>query len=205
MQAKAFDGNNGGVAKSGEAEIRARIMEAMLEVVGEDGYRNLSVRKVLDRQGGSRNQFYKHFSCAAACYEEAYAIEAERLCEAILRAGRGGDNWEAGLEAALEELARFALERPAVARSVLVEVHVAGGPTLWKRKEVFERLSRAIDSARRETVSRHSPPPMTATFIVHMLDAALVDALVREAPQDFEPAALAKLPAIYYDLAAPKT
>lgn len=179
-------------------------MEATLEVVGEDGYRNLSVQKVLDRQGGSRDQFYKLFPNAAACYREAYAAEAERLCEAILRAGRGGDSWGAGLEAALDELAGFARERPAIARGVLVEVHVAGGPTLWKRKEVFERLSRAIDSARRETVSRHSPPPMTAMFIVHMVDAALTEALVREAPQHFAPGALAKLLAIYYDLASPQ-
>lgn len=179
-------------------------MEATLEVVGEDGYRNLSVQKVLDRQGGSRGQFYRHFPSAAACYEAAYAGEAERLCEAILRAGRGGDSWGAGLEAALDELARFALEQPAIARAVLVEVHVAGGPTLWKRKEVFERLSRALDSARRETVSRHSPPPLTAMFIVHMVDSALAEALIHEAPQRFAPTALAKLLAIYYDLASPQ-
>jgi AcrR family transcriptional regulator len=175
-------------------------MKAMLNVVGEVGYRALSVQKVLDHYGGSRTQFYSHFLNAAACYQAAYATESERLCEAILSAGRDRNSWRDGLEAALKELGRFATEQPDLARGLLIEVHAAGGPALLRRKEVFERLSHAIDSARRETESRHSPPPLTAMFIVHVIDAAMADALLRGTPEEFPAAELAELVAVYYDL-----
>jgi len=203
MQPKASDANDGGAAKPGRAEIRARIMKAMLNVVGEVGYRAISVQKVLDHYGGSRTQFYSHFINAAACYQAAYATESERLCETLLGAGRDHDSWLVGLEAALEELGRFATKQPDLARGLLLEVHVAGGPALLRRKEVFERLSRAIDSARRETMSRHSPPPLTAMFIVQVIDAAMADSLLRGSPEEFPAAELAELIAVYYDLAFP--
>jgi AcrR family transcriptional regulator len=178
-------------------------MDAMLHVVGDVGYRAISVQKVLDHYGGSRTQFYSHFINVAACYQAAYAMESECLCEAILRAGRGRESWRGSLEAALEELGRFATERPDLARGLLLEVHVAGGPALLRRKEVFERLSRAIDSARRETMSRHSPPPLTAMFIVQVIDAAMADSLLCGTPAEFPAAELVELIAVYYDLASP--
>jgi AcrR family transcriptional regulator len=200
MQPKASDANDGGAAKSGRTEIRNRIMEAMLEVAGEVGYRAVSAQRVIDHYGGNRTQFYRHFIDTTACYQAAYAAESERVGEAILRAGRHGDSWRAGLEAALEELVRYAVERPTLARGVLLEVHAAGGPARSKRKEVFERLSRAIDSARRETMSRHSPPPLTPMFIIQVFEAAMGNALIREAPERFPIAELVNLVALYYDL-----
>lgn len=180
-------------------------MRATLHVVGEHGYQEANVRLVLKQYGGYRAQFYRHFTGIADCYRQAYAAEAERLCEEMLAAGRRDGSWRAGLEAALRELAEFATEQPMVARGLLLEVHTAGEPSLGIRREVFERLSRAIDSARRETGSRHSPPPLTAMFIVHMIDAAVADSLLREAPERFSPADIAELAAVYYDLASAQT
>ena len=177
-------------------------MTAILHMAGERGYQDTHVRQVLRQYGGYRAQFYKHFSCIADCYRQAYEAEVERLCEQLLTAGRRHGSWEAGFEAALCVLAEFATERPMVARGLLIEVHVAGGPSLMKRREVFERLSRAIDSARRETGSRHSPPPLTAMFIVHLIDAAMADSLLRDDPARFSPTELTELAAAYYDLAS---
>ncbi|HSK50103.1 MAG TPA: hypothetical protein VK889_06360 [Solirubrobacterales bacterium] len=176
-------------------------MAATLHVAGERGFQGAHVRHVLQRYGGYRAQFYKHFTCMADCYRQAYAAEADRLCGELLTAGRRHGSWDAGFEAALCELAEFAAERPMVARGLLLEVHTAGEPSLRVRREVFERLSRAIDSARRETGSRHSPPPLTAMFIVHLIDAAMVDSLLREDPARFSPADITELASAYYDLA----
>lgn len=165
--------------------LREEIMAAMLEACGELGYRKVSVRAVLERYGGHRVQFYSEFASKAECYEAAYAAEAERLCAALLGAAAAAPDWRAGLRAALGELGRYAGERPAAARGILVEVHVAGGPALAKREELSERLTRAIDSARRETGSRHSPPPMTAAFMVRAIEAAVCAALEAGEPQRF--------------------
>jgi AcrR family transcriptional regulator len=202
MRPRASDRSRGDTAKPGPAEIRERIGEAALLVAGEQGYQEAGVRQVLRRYGGYRAQFYKYFSSFADCYEQGYAAEAERLCEKLLTASRRHGNWQADLEAALCVLAELVTERPELARGMLLEVHAAGEPSLSKRREVLERLSRAIDSARRETGSRHSSPPLTAMFIVHVIDAALIDALIRGTPERFSPEELTELAAIYYDLAS---
>ncbi|MDP2712720.1 MAG: hypothetical protein Q8O56_16030, partial [Solirubrobacteraceae bacterium] len=56
------------------------------------------------------------------------------------------------------------------AKALLVEVHAGGDRALAQRRESMERLSRALDSARREISSRQAPPPVTSTFIVGAID-----------------------------------
>ena len=168
-----------------DSEFRARITGPMLEACGELGYRRVTIRDLLERSGGYRAQFYRNFANKAECYAAAYEVEIERLCAALLRAAAAEQSWRCGLRAALRELARNACERPLQARGLLIEVHVAGGPALVKRKEMLERLTRAIDSARRETGPRHSSPPMTALFMVSAIEASVCTALERGEPQSF--------------------
>jgi len=132
------------------------------------------VQNVLDPYGGYRMQFYRNFESKAACYEAADAAEAERLSEAVLPAGAAAGSWRCGLRAALGELGRYACERPLEGRGLLVEVRVAEGGALAKRKELFDRLSRAVDSARRETKYRHSLPLIAAEFMIRAIEASVV-------------------------------
>jgi AcrR family transcriptional regulator len=158
---------------------------AALEASGEVGYRHLTVQRILDRAGLSRPRFYRTYDDKAECYAEAYDTAAERLAGTLLAAGEG-EGWVAGFRAALTELAGFLDSEPLLARGLLAEVHVAGGAALAKRKEVFERLSRAVDAARRETpASRHSPPPITAAFILCAIEEAVVRAAMRNSPAEF--------------------
>lgn len=166
-------------------EIRVRIMDAFLEACGERGYAEVRVRDVADRFGGSRGQFYKHFSNLEDCFGAAYEREASQLVDRLLEKGAAAASWRAGLRAALLELGAYLRERPLVARALLLSVHISGSRTRARRTEIFERLSRAVDSARRENESRHSPPPLTALFMVSAIEAAAVSCLVQENPQGF--------------------
>ena len=158
----------------------------MLQTCGEHGYRNLTVQRVLDRYGGNRAQFYGEFPNLEACYLEAYETEGGRVCAAVLQAGAAAPTWREGLRAALDALASYACEQPLPARALLVDVHCAGEAALCKRKEMLERLCRALDSARRENRFRHSPPPLTALFMVSAIETALVTALAAGEPQRFQ-------------------
>ncbi len=157
--------------------VREEIMAATLRTSGELGYGNLTVAAVLERLGGHRVQFYSHFASVPECYAEAHAAHVERLQRRLLEAGAAAESWRAGFGAALEELGRFADTEPLLAKGLLVQAHVAGGAVLDRRREVSERLSNALDSARRETGSRHSPPPLTASFMVSAIEAAVTRAL----------------------------
>jgi AcrR family transcriptional regulator len=164
-------------------------MEAMLLACGESGYRGVTVESLVERYGGYRAQFYRLFPSLDQCYLAAYEWQAEGLCAEIMRSGASAPSWSEGLRAALEALATFVGERSLTARALLIDVHVAGEPALARRKEIYERLSRAIDSARRETGSRHSPPPLTALFMLSAIEAAVVSALVAGQPERFAEAA----------------
>ena len=114
-------------------ETRGRIELAMLEACGEDGYRAVSVQSVIDRCGGNRAQFYRHYKARRLLRGGLRRPGRPRLVEAILGDGRGASGWRAGLRAALGRLAALVTERPALARGLLVEVHVAGGAALARR------------------------------------------------------------------------
>jgi AcrR family transcriptional regulator len=169
-----------------EAQAREEILAAMLEACGELGYRVVAVKDVYERYGGYRAEFYRHFANKAECYAAAYEAEIERLWRRLERACGAAGEWREGLGAALGELADFVGEHPRRAAGLLVESHVAEGPAGPKRAEVFERLTRAVDGARRETSkSRHSPPPITASFIVSAIEESVVNALASGAPENF--------------------
>jgi AcrR family transcriptional regulator len=161
--------------------VRSRIMAAVLETCGDRGFRTASVQDAIDRCGVSRVQFYRHFGSKADAYAAGYEAEIGALCERVLEAGRAAPGWRPGLRAALCELARYLAERPALARGLLVEVHVAGEPALAKRAAAHERLAAAIDAARREAgEGSPSPPPLTARFMLGAVDSAAAGALVRD-------------------------
>ncbi|HEX6781623.1 MAG TPA: hypothetical protein VF125_06280 [Solirubrobacterales bacterium] len=189
-RSSASPGNALGQLRADEAgehaELRERAMEAVLLSCGELGYRKLTVAAVLKRYGGYRMQFYRLFGNVDECYAAAYELHSGLLAERLLSAGAKAPDWRTGLRAALEELARFARQQPHLGLGLLSEVHSAGIPALARRREVLERLSRAIDSARRETESRHSPPPLTAPFMVGAIESTVVRALARDEPELFE-------------------
>jgi AcrR family transcriptional regulator len=152
---------------SRRAEQRRAILKAMLETSGELGYRSATVRRVLAHSGGTVVQFYSLFRSRRDCFAAAYELELDRLCAVLLEVGASKPSWLEGLAAALAELFDYAANRPRPARAIFEEVYVAGGASLVRHEEVLERLSGAIDSAHRKTTgSCHSPPPVTASFIV---------------------------------------
>lgn len=183
MAATRFDASGGGADRDREGAKRLEI--GMLRASGELGFKRVSPGDVEARSGGSGAPLEAWFPSLQACFERAYATESQLLCNRILRAGAEQRTWREGLHAALLELGRYVADQPAIAKALLVEVHVAGGNAFTCRSERIERLSRALDSARREIESRHSPPPLTALFMVSAIEAAVVSSLLRGEPAEF--------------------
>lgn len=167
------------------AQVASQIMEAMLEACGDRGYRNVSVQNVLDRCGASRRLFYSYFRSKSECYADAYEFEVERRFAALVGAASKERTWAQAVVTALREMADLLETRPELARGLLIEVHVAGGRALRKRAEVLARLAEALDRAREDPGVRHSPPPLTSTFMLGAIEAFITSTLLRAAPQKF--------------------
>ncbi len=190
-RADLWDEGPGGRA----AAIRLDLARTALVMAGEAGYEAMVVEELIERAATNRARFYEAFAGKEACFAEAYVAGAEALAERLLGAGYAAGGWAAGMRAALEELVRFVVAEPAVARGLLAEPGGAGAVVAAKRDEVFGRLSRAIDRARRETIrSRHPVPPFTSRFILGTIETAVLKFLADPAGRSFE----AELPGLLY-------
>lgn len=166
---------------------RERLLEAILLVSGERGYEQVSVKHVIERARASRATFYKYFEDREDCFARAYADAGEWLYRRMIGAARRRPSWREGLRAALAEMLEFCANQPEIAKAVFVEVHAAGERALAQRRDLMERLSRALDGARREIPSRQAPPPVTSSFMVGAIDtlvcAKLMDGDAATAPE----------------------
>lgn len=152
-------------------------MEAVLVASGELGYRETSVRAILDYSGGNRAQFYKYFESRDDCFTQAYATWIERLCSSLLKEAVTTPGWEAGIREAIARLFRFVNRRSAIARALFVEVHIAGEPALARHEATIERLAAAVDSVRGEIPPTQAPPDATGTFVVAGVESCIAEAL----------------------------
>ncbi len=171
----------------GRRPPRERILNAMLVTSGELGFEQVAVRHVIERAQTSRATFYKHFTDREDCFAQAYGDAGEWVYRRMVGAAKRQPSWREGLRAALAELLEFCANQPAIAKALVVEVHAAGERSLAQRRDLMERLSRALDSARREIPSRQAPPPITSDFIVGAIDtllaAKLLDGDAEHAPE----------------------
>jgi AcrR family transcriptional regulator len=166
---------------------RERMLEAMLLVSGELGYERVAVKNVIERAKASRATFYKHFDGREDCFAQAHHDASEWLYRRLTGAAKRQPSWREGLRAGMSELLEFCANQPAIAKAVFVEVHAAGERPLAQRADLMERLSRALDSARREIPTRQAPPPVTSTFMVGAIDtlvcAKLMDGDAASVPE----------------------
>jgi AcrR family transcriptional regulator len=157
-------------------------MEGALVAVGEVGYREASVRAILEHSGGHRTQFYRQFESREDCFAQAYADRVDRLCVDLLEAAASAPGWQAGVQAALIELFRFVSARPAIARALFVEVHIAGEPALSHHEAAVERAAAALDGARSEIEPGQEPPEATGIFVVGGVESCICETLTAGGP-----------------------
>jgi len=166
-----------GANRALEGDVREGAMEGVLIACGKLGFRETSVRAILEQSGGHRAQFYQHFESKEDCFAQAYATWIERLCVSLLEAAATTPGWEAGVREALVRLFRFVTARPAIARALFVEVQIAGEPAMARHEAAVERLAAAIDSARAEIDSAEMPPEATGVFVVGGIESSVCEAL----------------------------
>ncbi len=171
----------------GKRRARERLVEAVLTVSGERGYENIAVQDVIEAAKASRATFYKYFEGKEDCFAQAYREASDWLYQRLAAVAGREPSWKEGLRAAVAELLEFCANQPAVARALFVEVHAAGGDALRHHEVLMERLSHAIDGARRENSSRQAPPPVTASFMVGAIETLVRSKLMSDDPPETVP------------------
>ncbi len=159
---------------------RERLVAAMIDATGENGYLGTTVADVTARAGVSRKAFYEHFPNKQECFLSAYdAIAAEgveRVRSAFLAAGDLPDSARAAIGALFE----WALENPRFLRLFLLEIRAAG-PAGTERRE---RLIASFELLLRERLGVDPGPGVVPNPVLRALIGGLSRVLYMQAQSD---------------------
>jgi AcrR family transcriptional regulator len=175
---------------------RERLLAAMLRATAELGYREISVKDVLERAGVSRPTFYEHFANKEDCFLAALDDAALRLRRRLDRvSGEDAGTWREELRLELEELLLFIAEEPDAATTLIVDARAACPEALERRDELLDHFAACIDRQVRESLPEMPPPSaISAAGIVGGIEAVLYSRLQRGDCEDLR----SLLPSLMY-------
>lgn len=151
---------------------RARLLEAMVRAVAENGYDAATVTDAVRLARVSRGTFYELFESKEACLLAAYRAGYEVLEERIRTAVRGASDWREELRLGIRAYLKTLEQDPVFARVYLIEARV-----VWAEREAVLHLF-ASRYAKTFAKSGRPVPPREALYLlavgVHELACARV-------------------------------
>jgi AcrR family transcriptional regulator len=140
-----------------EALPRERILSALVELVAEHGYADVTVERVARHADVSEAEFERCFPDLETCLLELLDQTANHTVRRVQRAAaevlRGlpsnatGNQVERVFEPSLRALLECAAERPALTQVCVVEVATIGARGLARRDAALERFVQLLDQA----------------------------------------------------------
>lgn len=176
---------------------RLRLLEAVIEAVGQRGYDATSVADVIERAGVSRRTFYDHFASKEACFIESYEKHAEMIFEITVLGGASAEGWAPATLAALEAFLGFFVDHPLVAKVYAVDAYSTNEAILeqqYRGDARFVQLFEALDEAVRLEVP--SKPPM-GEYTIWILIGGMIELLRRKTRTDGAARLLEVAPAMF--------
>ncbi|MGA2454369.1 MAG: TetR/AcrR family transcriptional regulator [Solirubrobacteraceae bacterium] len=158
---------------------RALILRAMVELIAERGYANVSLAMVLERAGVSRHVFRTHFAGVEDCFTAILDAGMERMAAVMLDAFDGQEDWLDGLLAAEAAVLSSLDADPEMARVLLVDSLAAGSWALERRVRNVQALRAQIVERWRDAPPARAFPPLAADGVMASIIGLLHDHLVR--------------------------
>jgi len=110
-------------------------MAAMRELVGQRGYRAVTIRDLTQLAGVSSRDFYQRYSGIEDCFLRTHALIASRLDRRVAESqegetDEGETDWRRCLRVTVDAYLRELRDDPDAARLLLIDAYVAGPPAL---------------------------------------------------------------------------
>lgn len=142
---------------AGSETRRQLILEAMVRVVGRQGYKATSVADVIAEADVSRTTFYKHFEDKHECFIAAYDMLTERVLDEVVANCDGEQTWLERVRVGLTTIVEmFALD-PQLARTAIVEVAAAGAEARQRHWNAITKFTEFLEDGEELTGGRDLP------------------------------------------------
>jgi AcrR family transcriptional regulator len=154
---------------------RQPILEALIRVVGQQGYQATAVADVIAEAHASRSTFYKYFVDKRDGFLAAYELTLERIFAAAAEGAEGAGPWPAAARGGLAAIVDLFARDPALARTAVVEFAAAGDEARRLHRAALGRLAYLLEEGR--APSQPCLPPSTALMTVSGVAALIADEL----------------------------
>lgn len=142
---------------AGSETRRQLILEAMVRVVGRQGYKATSVADVIAEADVSRTTFYKHFEDKHECFIAAYDMLTEQVLDEVVANCNGEQTWLERVRVGLTTIVEmFALD-PQLARTAIVEVAAAGADARQRHWNAITRFTEFLEDGEELAGGRDLP------------------------------------------------
>jgi AcrR family transcriptional regulator len=156
-----------------ERAQRAKLVEAIVQVVAEKGYEDATVADVVRAARVSRGTFYELFESKQACFAAAFRLGTEVFEERVAAAVRGVEDWQQQLRVGVRAYLQTLDDEPRFARVYLLESHAGGAEHENAIRLFAERYGKSFARSGRPV------PPPEALFVLSAGVGALARAQVR--------------------------
>lgn len=179
MSAGETAASGGGTARPGE--YRDRLLEGMAAALDEKGFAETTVADIARLARVSKRTFYEHFDTKQDCLLALYVASSERALARIADSIDPSLGLDAQIARTTEVYFSSMQERPALLRTLLVEILAAGPRGLEVRRQVNRRyadlLRKVVASTESEAGGRHSLSGLMATAVVGGLNELMLQAV----------------------------
>jgi AcrR family transcriptional regulator len=156
------------------ADQLQRLLLAMIDAVGEKGYRATTISDVVGRAGVSRKTFYEHFANKQECLLATFDMIAQ---DGRRRAAGAYERAEGGLqesvEAAIRALFEATIDNPAAARLNMVEIVAAGPAGIERREQAVEEYRNFVRGILQQGPHDGTVPDLVVRAVVGGLNRIL--------------------------------
>jgi AcrR family transcriptional regulator len=143
------------------ADQRARLQQAVVELVAESGYRSLTVRTLSRRARVSSGAFYQHYRSTDECFLSTYDLVCRRVAERSTEAGQAGRDRQERVTLAIERLFGDIATAPDVATFVLRAAPASGPVFTGTLRGSALHIGRALECCLRSV----GQPPLSQSLL----------------------------------------
>jgi AcrR family transcriptional regulator len=128
-------------------EPRGRMIESMLECIGEQGYGATVVADVIAKAVASRKTFYEHFEDKQACFIAMSDQVCDEWVGRVEKTTEETNGKTETVEALVDELFELARQSPPALRVIAVELTAAGPTGMARRERVLQQIASPLERA----------------------------------------------------------